>query len=350
MKKSLLTALVLSVINVFLPVIVYVNNNNRDLSINNEPIGDVKDDTPEEENKAENEFDKTLTFKVKIGDEIVQMSMNEYLPGVLAAEMPASFPLDALKAQAVAARSFILYRLAHPVSDGVHDGVALCSNPAHCKGYTDISDSTAARELYGAAADIYAAKLKKAAEETDGEVMTYENEPILAAFHAISGGRTENASDVWEEDLAYLRSVESPGEETAEKYETVVEYDASEYRERLEKLAGTALGDDAQNYIKDVERSDAGGVIRAKVGENVVKGSEIRMALGLNSADFTMEFRENSVVIRVRGYGHGVGMSQYGARAMAADGADYREILTHYYQGAELAVLDKNSIENVPAL
>lgn len=295
--------------------------------------------------KNKNELDASITFKVKTEHGIEKMSMNEYLPGVLAAEMPASFPEEALRAQAVAARSFILYRIAHPSTDGVHDGVPLCTTPSHCKGYVDILDSAVAESRYGAAAVIYTEKLIQAVQDTDGEIMTYEGEPILAAFHAISGGMTENCVDIWGGNVPYLVAVESPGEEIAEKFSSMVEYEIAEYRKRLQSLCSPdTLGDDPTQYITKIERSAAGSVIRACVGDATVKGSAIRSVLGLNSADFTVEIHDGIVSIAVQGYGHGVGMSQYGARAMAMEGSDYVEILTHYYTGAVLSEIELNAV------
>ena len=347
MKKSFLLAAGLCLFNILFPVFMYYSGEKeQNLPENRTEIEQIEE-IKEKEGKAKNEYDESFTFKVRIGGEVRQVRMDEYLPGVLAAEMPASFPREALKAQAVAARSFILYRLAHPPADGVHDDAALCSDPAHCKGWTDILDPDTAKARYGAAAQIFVEKLVDAVHSTDGEVMVYDGEPILAAFHAISGGRTENAADVWGGGAPYLVSVESPGEEDAEKYASLVVYSADEYRERLETLCGKGeLEGDAAQYIQNIERSEAGGVICAQVGGKTVTGTAVRQALALNSTDFTVGVQGDEVRISVRGYGHGVGMSQYGARAMALDGAGYEEILTHYYAGTKLTVMNGNMVVN----
>lgn len=332
--------------SIFLPVLTHSSAINAQTEENQNSKITKEEEAVNSPNPKENAYDSALTFKVKVGDEILEMSMDEYLPGVLAAEMPASFPEEALRAQAVAARSFILYRLAHPATDGVHEGAALCSTPSHCKGYVDVLDPEVAEGLFGAAADLYVEKLCRAVCDTDGEVMLYEGAPILAAFHAISGGMTENACDVWGGNVSYLQSVESPGEEAAEKFASVVEYDVETYKQKLAALCGEdALGDNPAEYIQDIQRSEAGGIIRASVGGTEVKGSALRSALALNSTDFSVEFPdEEKVKISVTGYGHGVGMSQYGARAMALEGAGYEEILTHYYVGAVLAKVDEKSL------
>lgn len=345
MKKSLLLTIFLSLMNVFLPVIASSLMNNQYLFEKTEQNQENIIEEKIHENKSKNAIDDNITFKVQNGDDVIEISMNEYLPGVLAAEMPASFPLDALKAQAVAARSFILYRLANPPSDGVHDTAAICTNASHCKGFTDIMSPDISASLYGAAADIYVEKLCRAVQETDGEVMLYDNKPILAAFHSISGGKTENASDVWGGDVPYLCSVDSPGEEDAKKYESTVVYDAEEYARRLSAAAGKQVTGEPYEFITDIVRSESGGIINANVCGNTVKGTALRTALELNSTDFTVDYDNNDIVIHVKGYGHGVGMSQYGARAMALNGCEYINILTHYYTGAVLKKISQNEFD-----
>lgn len=345
MKKSLLLAIFLSLFNVFLPVIISSAKNSAELSDYTDKNQQNEKKIEQDERKTENAIDSSIVFKVQDGENVIKMKMNEYLIGVLAAEIPASFPMDALKAQAVAARSFILYRLANPPTDGVHDNAAICTEPSHCKGYKDILSQETAQSLYGAAAQIYIDKFEKAVSDTDGEVMVYDGGPILAAFHSISGGKTENASDVWGGNVPYLTSVDSPGEEEAKKYESTAVFSIDEYKERLEKLCGEKLTGEAGNWINSVERSEAGGVISAMISGKTFKGTAIRTALELNSTDFIIDIDSAEVVIYVKGYGHGVGMSQYGARAMALEGNDYKEILTHYYNGAALKKIDKNSFD-----
>ena len=269
-------------------------------------------------------------------------SLDEYLVGVLAAEMPASFPEAALRAQAVAARSFILRRVAHPPADGVHDGVPLCTDPAHCKGYESLSGEGEAEAVFGSGCDAAVARLRAAVAETDGVILTYEGEAALAAFHAISGGRTESAEDVWGEAVPYLIEVDSPGEESAVKYTETTVYEPGELRELLTAAFPEAeLDGDPEGWLTSIRRSPAGMIKSASLGGAEVTGPEIRRVLGLNSADFTLSVRDGKAEIVTRGYGHGVGMSQYGARAMALSGADWREILLHYYPGCTLSSVDE---------
>ena len=283
------------------------------------------EDTEIEENLPAGSYDSRVKLKVSDGGNVYETYMDEYLVGVVASEMPASFPEEALKAQAVAARSFILYRMEHG-GDGTHPDADICNDPAHCKGYTEVNDDTPGID-----------RLRRAVEETDGMILLYNGETALAAFHAISGGETENAEDVWGTYVPYLVSVDSPGEEEAAKFSSAAEMDYDIFREKLEScVPGVKLEGEPDEWIRDIERSDAGGIMTAQVNGTAVKGTVLRTALGLNSTDFYLYFGENSVIINVTGYGHGVGMSQYGAKAMAEDGKNCKEILCHYYTGCKV--------------
>jgi len=282
-------------------------------------------------------WDAAQTVEVMVGGQKTAIALDTYLTGVLAAEMPAAFPDAALQAQAVAARSFTYHRIASPPTDGVHDGVALCDDYTHCKAFRDIADPEEAAALWGADAAQYTEKLRTAVAATDGELLTYDGAPALAAFHAVSGGQTEAAEDIWGSAVPYLVSVESPGEEVAARFRETVTFDAEELRETLLAAYPDAqLDDDPATWLTDLERTDAGTIRRASLGGVAVRGMDLRFLLGLNSADFTWEAADGIVTITTTGYGHGVGMSQYGARAMAENGANYREILQHYYPGCVL--------------
>ncbi len=303
----------------------------------------------EEENTAEETpsvplqpcLDEGVTVEVMVAGEENSFSLDHYLIGVLAAEMPASFPEAALRAQAIAARSFILFRMSNPPRDGVHDGVPLCDDPSHCKAYRNTADEETAKMLFGRDWETALSKLRAAVADTDGIVLTYEGEAALAAFHAISGGRTESAEDVWGEVVPYLIEVESPGEESAVKYQETVTFDSGALRETLEATwRGTVLPEDPEEWLTNIERTHAGMIKSALLGGIPVNGMELRQLLNLNSADFTLTSRGDTVEITTTGYGHGVGMSQYGARAMALSGSDWREILLHYYPGCTLSRLE----------
>lgn len=281
--------------------------------------------------------DDATTVKVLDGDQVLNLTMDEYLKGVVAAEMPASFDPEALKAQAVAARTFTLYRMnGTPMEE--HKGADVCTDYAHCKAYLSPDRE---QEVWGENASAYAEKIAQAVEGTDGTVVLYEEQPILSVFHSTSSGRTENSGDVWSSDLPYLQSVESMGEESSPRYYGRVEMDPQEFQTAfLAEHKDADLSGEPGTWISDLTRSQAGGVLTAKVGGITVKGTQLRTLLGLQSTNFTVSYEDGKLVFQTVGYGHGVGMSQYGAQAMALSGSTYEEILEHYYTGVAVKKLN----------
>lgn len=274
--------------------------------------------------------DQERTIRVLDGGSVRDMALDAYLLGVTAAEMPASFEPEALKAQAVAARTYTLYQLA---SGGNHgDAADVCTDSACCQAYTSLED---ARLRWGEEADVYEQKIRAAVADTDGEVILYGGVPILAVFHASSAGLTRSAGQVWQSDLPYLRPVDSPENgETVPSYYSRVEFTAAEVKEKLlAKVPDAVFSDDKSTWLKNAVRDSAGSVEHVDAGGVTVKGSTVRGALGLRSACFEWELQDGRFVFYVTGHGHGVGLSQYGANAMAAAGADHMAILTHYYTG-----------------
>ncbi len=245
--------------------------------------------------------------------------LEEYVAGVVAAEMPASFPEEALKAQAVAARTYEVRQMRAAGSDSVLYDVG--------QAY---ADEAAQREKWGENYGQYAAKIRRAVRETAGEIMVYDGEPILAAFHAQSGGKTENAENVWDSPLPYLKSVDSAEDKAAPGYETEVSFSTKEVLQQL-KTQGTPTQTAENLSIEILSRTDAGYVSEVSAGGLKLTGRQLRETLGLRSANFTVEKQANSFVFRTYGYGHGAGMSQYGASYLAEKGLDYHEILNHYY-------------------
>ncbi|MBR3641410.1 MAG: stage II sporulation protein D [Oscillibacter sp.] len=275
----------------------------------------------------------TRTVRVQKGERVEEMALSDYLFGVLAAEMPASFEEEALKAQCVAARTYTLYKIENG-SNHAPDA-DICTDPGCCQAYREEAE---AREEWGAEAEAYAQKLRGAIAETADEVILYEGAPILAAFHASCAGVTRAAGEVWAEDLPYLRPVSSP-EEGAEipNYYSREEFTLEEFRQKIGAACPNAvLGGGAEGWLRDAVTDAGGSVETVRVGGVTLKGSRLRAILGLRSACFTWAIEDGKIVFFVTGSGHGVGMSQYGAREMARQGADYRTILTHYYTGVRV--------------
>lgn len=252
---------------------------------------------------------------------VFDVPMEEYLLGVVLAEMPASFNLEALKAQSVAARTYTFGKLDAPA----HENADICMSASCCQAYIYPS-------LYEGGEENLI-KVKKAVDTTRGEIMTYEDEPVLAVFHAMSAGKTEDAENVWGNAVPYLRSAESFGEKEVDRFETTYTISFSEFCKTVNSEV-TSPSD-----IKEPVLSEAGYVKTIKIGNRNFTGSEIRSLFSLRSASFTVSADENLVTFTVKGYGHGVGMSQHGANVLAKEGKSYDEILKHYYTGVEIEMI-----------
>ena len=263
-----------------------------------------------------------------------QMTIEEATEAIVAAEMPALFPEEALKAQAVAARTYIAYRLAHPVS--AHAGAVICDDPAHCCALSDL-DALAAS--WGENGRGYAERITRATADTAGEILTYDGEPIMAVFHSMSGARTNDCADVWSSDVPYLVSVAAPeGEADLSGYYDSAIFDSDEFREMfLARYPSASLEPDALNWFTDFKRADSGLVLSVSVGGVPVSGGELRTLCGLRSASFTVTQGTGRIQFDTEGYGHGVGMSQNGAKVLALKGYSYQAILSYYYTGVEIA-------------
>lgn len=261
-----------------------------------------------------------------------ELNLEEYLCGVVAAEMPAEFENEALKAQAVAARSYAVHRKNNPSPD--HPGAQVCTDHTHCKAYKSKEDLSS---LWGKDKNAYSKKIRNAVYSTSGEVLTYNGEVALAVFHSQSGsGRTESSKDVWGGDIPYLVSVESHGEESAPNFYSTVTVLFDDFKTKLSNEFPDILIN-SPDEIGEIDKSDGGSVKTIKIANQTISGKDIRRIFGLRSSCFKISADSNNVTFEVTGYGHGVGMSQYGANAMAKEGFDYKSILTHYYTGTALS-------------
>ena len=273
---------------------------------------------------ADNSEDLSITVTVLMKDGNIQlMEMNDYLTAVILREMPATFEFEALKAQAVVARTYLLRRWE---GGSGHNNADICTDSACCQAYWDIN---AYLSEGGTAKNVE--KVQKAVSDTVDEVLIYNGNLIDATYFACSGGMTEDAAAVWGSDVPYLRAVESPGEEAAKHYVDTVTFTTEEFLQNLGIESKSKMLD-----IKDIQYTAGGGLDTVNVCGVTLKGTMIRKELGLNSTSMQIEVIGDTVYITTKGKGHRVGMSQYGADAMAKKGADYREILFHYYNGADV--------------
>lgn len=282
--------------------------------------------------------DAAVSLTVLINGELSEMDMETYLTGVLRAEMPAVFEPEALKAQAVAARTYTIYKIQNGGS-GNHPQADACDDITCCKAY---KTAEAAAADWDTEAALYEEKLRNAVRDTDGECVLYEGRPILAVFHSSSAGATLDSADVWSESLPYLQSVTSPeNEETVPGYLSTISFSQEELRACLTAaLPEAKLEGAASNWFTNIQQEPSGTITRISVGGTAISGNQLRTILGLRSACFTMSFEGDSIAFSVKGYGHGVGMSQYGANVLAQGGMDYREILTWYYTGSSVEPYD----------
>lgn len=264
------------------------------------------------------------TISVLVDGTVVQMELEEYVLGVVLAEVPSSFELEALKAQAVAARTAALYIC----ESGRHHG-SVCVSYGCCQAYIS-------RESYFAIGGTQERmdKVQSAVQATAGQVMTYEGELVCAAYFSCSGGSTEDAVAVWGSEVPYLQAVDSPGEEFAAVFSDQFYFTPEQLQQKLCVTIPGAV----DTWFGEVCYTGGGGVDTMMIGGVAYRGTTLRVLLGLRSTAFTVTVSENIICFETKGYGHRVGMSQYGAQAMALAGAGYETILTHYYQGAELSV------------
>ncbi len=275
--------------------------------------------------------DDAVTVKVLDGDAVETMTMSDYLVGVVAAEMPASFEPEALAAQAVAARTevlnhMLLYRpSAHPDAD-------ICTDYTCCQAYKSIA---ALRVEWGADYAVYLQKITAAVRATDGICLIYQDEPIEAVFHSSSSGKTEESSAVWDESLPYLVSVMSP--ETAAdvpNYISTVTVSLGDFKQTVVQFFPDAVFPaDTNLWIGPVTYTGSGRIDTVQFGGVTVPGTLMRTMFGLRSTAAAIELDDTNVTFTTLGYGHGVGMSQYGANIFAQQGLDYRDILLYYYSG-----------------
>ncbi len=276
-------------------------------------------------------------FRIKNASsgKVEQVAIEDFVLGAVCSEMPATFHLEALKAQAVSARTWAAYQQLwqrnHP--DEKLDGADFQSDPDNWKGYVTEEQ---AKKRFGDLFEEYWPILSKAVQETEGQILCVEGEPIAAAYHAISAGQTEAAEYVWGSPLTYLQPVNSRGDELAPGFEETITLTEQELK--IIYPSSDFEGDGAA-WLEILERSPSGYVTKIRVGDLEQSGLAFRTALGLRSSHFTISHEEKTFRITTQGYGHGAGLSQYGADFMARQGSSYEEILSHYYQGAELQIL-----------
>lgn len=323
MKKGLQEFLISLLICALFPILLF------SLVLNILPDGE----SPSQESTFEYSYNPTqledVSVLVRMKDQTVrQLPLEQYIVSVVLREMPADFHIEALKAQAVVART---YTIRHMQGSGKHQTADVCADSSCCQGYWDSVDYLAS----GGSMDKLAL-IEKAVSDTAGLILIYDDEPIEATYFSCSGGNTEDALAVWGSDVPYLKATESPGEEHAAHYTDTVRYSVSEVAE----LLGINLKRERDFQVGKISYTEGGGIDAIEICGKKFLGTTVRKKLSLRSTAFVISVTGSTVTVTTKGYGHRVGMSQYGADAMAEAGSDYCEILIHYYKGVEIVSLD----------
>lgn len=284
------------------------------------------------------ELPKNITIYRAESKKTETLDFEDYVKGVVSGEMPASFHEEALKAQSVAARTYSAARILRTKNEGnpsAHPDAPLC-DATHCQVYRSIPELEKLKGEAWMKEDWK--KICDAVDQTKGQLLYYNGELVeQALFHSSSGGKTENAEDVFAAAVPYLVSVESPYEENATHQNEEHSYSIEELSKTLKaKHPSISFGTLTADNIKIISRSKGGRVEKMQIGNGSLTGRQVREALNLPSANFTIDIKNNIVTFTSSGSGHGVGMSQYGADGMAKQGYDYKEILEHYYRGTEV--------------
>lgn len=320
----------------------------------------IKSENIEEQNKIdelnaitkylkENNVKDVINVKITKTGEIKKMKVSDYLKGVLPSEMPPGYDIEALKAQAVVARTYLYYKM----NTNAHDDADICDNSAHCQAFYDIEQIKYIwenkRGFDSKTREEYLKKVNEAVDSTQNIVITYNDKYIKAYFHACSGGKTENVHNIWgKQEIKYLTSVESLGEEEYANYTSKVSLTVAELEAKLNKDTAVAcsINEDNEKIVEILSYTDTGRVDKVKIGGVIYTAENLRQVLGLKSTNFTVEYKDKKVIFCVTGYGHGVGLSQVGANYYATQGYTYDKIIKHYYTGVDVTYLYKEEETN----
>ena len=327
MKKCIYFIIILISL-IFLLPIIFINKKT------------IKESTNKVEEKVELEtvdydYTKYSTIKLlhKDTEQVEEVKLDDYIACVVSAEMPVSYDIEALKAQAIVARTYTIYKI---TTSKKHNNADICDKSTCCQAW--ISKENRLKKWEEAQAKDNWNKIILAVNDTIGKIITYEGKPINAFFHANSGGKTQIPFYVWGgTGYPYLQVVETAGEENYKQYNSEAKFTKEEFIEKVKKEhKDFKINYEEKDCIEIKERDTSNRVITVKIGNLNLSGVETRTLLGLRSANFTVEILENEILFKVVGYGHGVGMSQTGADSLAKQGKNYEEIIKHFYTGVEI--------------
>lgn len=324
MKKSFIIILIV-ILFIFLIPLIFTNKRVVDTSTNNNIDLEVVDFNYSEYSE--------IKLLHKDTDEVEKVKLDDYIACVVSAEMPVSYELEALKAQAIVARTYTIYKI---TTSKKHDNADICDKSTCCQAW--ISKENRLKRWKESDAQNNWNKIIRAVNETAGKIVTYNNKPINAFFHANSGGKTEIPFYVWGgSGYPYLQVVETSGEDAYSQYSSEAEFTKEELERKIrEKHSDFEIDLEENDCIEIKERDNSNRVVTVKIGNLNLSGVETRTLLELRSANFTVDISNNKVKFKVIGYGHGVGMSQTGADALAKQGKNCEEIIKHFYSEVEI--------------
>lgn len=289
-------------------------------------------ESAQEETEAETEpLAQTVSVLRTSSGKINTLDMKDYIIGVVAAEMPAEYEEDALKAQAVAAYTYTKWLMEN--ADNPQGEADISDDAQSHQGYLDEKQL---KEKWGNQFESRYEKIAQCVGEVYGEYLTYEGRAVLSCFHALSPGRTADAKAVWGSDIPYLKSVSAPGDLLSPDIDSEHTLSVEEFQKLCASLDGAKLDENEEKWLGKAEKEDNGFIKTIVIGEKRFSANEIRNAFSLESPYFTLSYSGESFVFKVKGRGHGLGMSQYSADYMARQGSDYKEILLHFYSGVKI--------------
>ena len=329
MKKLILYIITLISICFILPAIFTNTKSNKSIETDAKSENNTNSETEKE--NTNHKYSKIKLLHLKTG-EIEEVILEEYLCNVVSAEMPVDFEIEALKAQVIVARTYTIYK----INNKKHDNADICDSSSCCQAWISKDDRLSRWEENKREENWK--KIERAVNETNGKIITYEGKPINAFFHSNSGGTTEVPINVWGgSGYPYLQMVETSGEEGYTQYASEVTLNFDEILNKIkEKYSDIQIDFTKDDDIKILERTESDRVKTIKFGNHNLSGVEARTIFGLRSTNFEIEKQEDKITFKVKGYGHGVGMSQTGADSLAKQGKNAEDIIHHFYSNVEL--------------
>lgn len=336
MRKLIIYILILILISFLIPILFTNKFGDSKQTFSKIENIDNKNENSSNINESSYDYKKYNTVKVlhtKTGS-VENLNLDEYLYGVVSAEMPASFEKEALKAQSIVARTYTIYKIIH--NAGKHQEADICDDSGCCQDW--ISKEDRLNKWDEKERESNWNKIVSAVKETKGKIITYNGEPINAFFHSNSGGSTEAPINVWGgSGYPYLQTVQTSGEEAYTQYKSEVNMQKQELIDKIKsKYQDFSINFEEENAIQILEYTKGNRVKTIKIGNKNLSGVEVRSIFGLKSANFEVKIDGDNIIFSVIGYGHGVGMSQTGADSLAKQGKNCEEIITHFYIGVEI--------------